>query len=158
MPPPASAKSVIVSMHEGKVVSVTGKHDPLHQAKYLVGVAEKSKDPQVIEAARGVVAQMTQLIEQQVDLSLPGDQELLAGYKKLRADYLSLVSGFRQLHESNEQFRAEVVVMGRALEAKGEKPSREFLRAISEDTALPNATSTTADWPNSPETDGTRPK
>ena len=107
----SSAKSVIVSMHNGKVVSVTGKHDPLLQARYLVGVAESLKDQHVIEAARAVLAQMTQLIEQKLDLSLPGDQELLAGYHALRVDYLSLVDGFRQMHQSNEKFRAEVVVM-----------------------------------------------
>lgn len=158
MPTPTSGKSVVIGMHQGKVVSITGKHDPLQQVKYLLAVAEKSGDQHVIDAARDVLAQVTQLTEQKLDLSLPGDQNLLAGYKKLRGDYLGLVSGFRQMHESNERYRAEVVAMGRALAEHGVKPSVEYLRAIAEDTTLPNAQSTNADWPDSSTTDGTRAK
>lgn len=139
-------QSVEIRLHQGAVVGVNAKGDRLATAQYLVSVAEKSNDAHHLEAARDVLAQLTTLLQRQQDLSLPGDLDLLEGYKKLRSDYLMLKKAFADISASQEAYRATVVEMGAAMAAKGMPTPTEYLRAISENTTLPNATSTDADW------------
>ncbi len=142
-------KSVEIRLHGGEVVGVNAKGDRLANAQYLVAIAEKAKDPHLLEAARDVLAQLTALLQRQVDVSLPGDQDLLEGYKKLRSDYLMLKKGFKDISASNEAYRATVVEMGAAMSAKGMPTPTEYMRAISENSSLPDAKATDADWPDS---------
>lgn len=144
-----SRQSIEVRTHNGKVVGVNVKGDPLAKAQYLVSIAQGSNDPNFLETANDVLVQMTTLLKRQADISLPGDLDLLEAYKKLRGDYLMLKNAFRDMSTSNETYRATVVEMGSAMSAKGMPTPVEYMRAISENTALPNATSTDADWPDS---------
>ena len=70
-------------------------------------------------------------------------------HKKLRGDYLMLTKAFCDMRDSNEMYRATVVEMGKKMFANGLEMPEVYLRAISEDTVLPNAASTAEDWPDS---------
>lgn len=144
-------------MHKGEVVSANLTGDPLAHAKFLASVAKKQNDEAMIEAAQRVLEQMTTLVRRFENLSLPGDQELMDGYVKLRGDYLMLTKAFCDMRDSNEMYRAAVVDMGAAMSASGMETPVVYLRAISEDTVLPNAQSTDADWPD-PDTVGDNAK
>lgn len=136
-------------MHKGEVVSENFTGDPLSHAKFLLGVAKKQNDETMITSARMVLEQLTSLVRRFEDLSLPGDQDLMDAHKKLRGDYLMLTKAFCDMRDSNEMYRATVVEMGAAMSANGLETPTVYLRAISEDTVLPNAKSTDEDWPDS---------